>query len=166
MEQNNVIKVNNSKKISQLRGRDSITYNQDHSWIAIAQYNDKINSYHNIAMNIASITSYAIDKSAELSYVIFDDKMQTWVASYNLSDLYELSYFTGPYDYEKFSYFIQPETVASNLMAYAADFTQKELMWEYYPGEEIGSIKLDYIVTDTEDYLLTDKGKKIRIEEE
>jgi hypothetical protein len=73
---------------------------------------------------------------------------------------------TGYYDYDKFSYFIQPDTVAYNLVAYTNEFTQQQLMWLYYPSIDIGSIKLDYIVTDNEDYLLTDKGKKIRIEEE
>jgi hypothetical protein len=166
IEQNSIIKVNNSKKISELRGRDTITYHQDHSWLAVAQYNDRINAYHNIAMNVAAITGYAIENSTLASYEIFDNKLHEYITSYNLSDLYDLSYMTGYYDYDKFSYFIQPDTVAYNLVAYTNEFTQQQLMWLYYPSIDIGSIKLDYIVTDNEDYLLTDKGKKIRIEEE
>ena len=164
MEENNIPKVNKSKKISQLKGRDSITYHQDHSWIAVAQYNDKIGSYHNIAMNVSAITSYAIEQSIENSSNIVDDKIQELVYTYNLSYIAELGYFNGEYDYDKFSYLIEPQGVSYNLIIYASEYAQKQLMWDYFPGNEYGTVKIDYLITDDNEFILTDKGKKLRIE--
>ena len=69
---------NNSKKISELRGREDITMHQDHSWLAVAQYDSRVNSYHNIAMNIGVITGYCNSYSSYLnsynSYVL-DNKI-------------------------------------------------------------------------------------------
>lgn len=164
MEENNIPQVNNSKKISQLRGRDAITYHQDHSWIAVAQYNDRIGSYHNIAMNIASITGYSISKTVEASNELIDAKIAELVDTYYLAYTAQLGYFVGEYDYDKISYMIEPQSMTYNIMSYAAKYAEKQLMWDYYPSNEYGNVKIDYLITDDNEFILTDKGKKLRVE--
>lgn len=160
IEQNNIPQVNNSKKISQLRGRDAITYHQDHSWIAIAQYNDKIGSYHNLAMNISSITSYAITKAIEETKQMLNYEINNFLVSYNISYLNDLSYFVGEYDYDKFSNIITQNTISYNLISYSNEYNLNSLMWDYYPNKE--SIELNYIMTDNNEYLLSENSKKIK----
>lgn len=57
---------NNSKKISELTPRDTITYHKDHSWFAVAQYDSRVNAYVNLAMNLDTITGYCNTYSAYL----------------------------------------------------------------------------------------------------
>lgn len=164
MEENNIPKVNNSKKISQLKARDAITYHQDHSWIAIAQYNDKIGSYHNIAMNIASITGYAISKTQELNSYMIDERLEEFSTTYNISYISDLGKFQGEYDYDRFSYAIVPNTVSYNLVSYVRDYTEQSIMWDYYPSIEFNNVKIQYLTGEDGIYLLTDRGKKLRID--
>jgi len=57
---------NNSKKVSELKGRETITKHQDHTWFPVAQYDSRSNSYHNIAINLGTITSYVNSYSTNL----------------------------------------------------------------------------------------------------
>jgi hypothetical protein len=164
MGENTIPQVNNSKKISQLRGRDAITYHQDHSWIAVAQYNSLIGSYHNIAMNISAITSYAIESSVGNATTLLNDKIQELIDTYYLSYTAQLGYFVGEYDYEQLSYMIEPQSFTYNIMAYASQFAQNQIMWDYYPSNEFVNVKIDYLITDDNEFILTDKGKKLRVE--
>lgn len=163
--QNNTIpKINNSKKISELRGRDQITKHQDHSWLAVAQYNDKIGAYHNIAINIAAITGYSIEQSQiEASYFL-DEQLAYLIDKYALSYTATLSYFLGDYDYEKFSYAIQDSNIAYNIISYTTEYTNNTIAWDYYPGVEFNNVKIKYLCGEDGVNLLTDTGKKIRVD--
>ena len=57
----------NNKKISEITGRDVLPRHKDHTWLAAAQYNSQNNSYHNIAVNLQSITDYSISYSSYLN---------------------------------------------------------------------------------------------------
>ena len=52
------IDTSNNKKISELDGRETITKHQDHTWFPVAQYDSRTNTYHNIALNLKTITDY------------------------------------------------------------------------------------------------------------
>ena len=78
---------NNSKKISELKGRENITTYQNHSWLPVAQYDQRTNSYHNIAINLGTITSYSNSYASDLiSYVAAQIKEDITYISYNTSD--------------------------------------------------------------------------------
>jgi len=164
MADNNIVKVNNSKKISELRGRDEITKHQDHSWIAIAQYNDKIGAYHNIALNVSSITSYAIEQSAINSAYFLDEQIAYLVDAYSLSYTSQLSYWLGEYDYDKFSYVVNESQIAYNIISYTTQYTNNTVAWEYYPGIEFNNVRIKYLCGEDGVNLLTDTGKKIRVD--
>lgn len=164
MANNNIVKVNNSKKISELRGRDEITKHQDHSWIAIAQYNDKIGAYHNIALNVSSITSYAIEQSAINSAYFLDEQIAYLVDAYSLSYTSQLSYWLGEYDYDKFSYVVNESQIAYNIISYTTQYTNNTVAWEYYPGIEFNNVRIKYLCGEDGVNLLTDTGKKIRVD--
>lgn len=164
MADNNIVKINNSKKISELRGRDEITKHQDHSWIAIAQYNDKIGAYHNIALNISSITGYAIEQSAINSAYFLDEQIAYLVDAYSLSYTSQLSYWLGEYDYDKFSYVVNESQIAYNIISYTTQYTNNTVAWEYYPGVEFNNVRIKYLCGEDGVNLLTDTGKKIRVD--
>lgn len=164
MSDNNIVKINNSKKISELRGRDEITKHQDHSWIAIAQYNDKIGAYHNIALNISSITGYAIEQSAINSAYFLDEQIAYLVDAYSLSYTSQLSYWLGEYDYDKFSYVVNESQIAYNIISYTTQYTNNTVAWEYYPGVEFNNVRIKYLCGEDGVNLLTDTGKKIRVD--
>lgn len=164
MPDNNIVKINNSKKISELRGRDEITKHQDHSWIAIAQYNDKIGAYHNIALNISSITGYAIEQSAINSAYFLDEQIAYLVDAYSLSYTSQLSYWLGEYDYDKFSYVVNESQIAYNIISYTTQYTNNTVAWEYYPGVEFNNVRIKYLCGEDGVNLLTDTGKKIRVD--
>lgn len=80
---------NNSKKISELNPRDTITYHKDHSWFVLAQYDSRVDSYVNIAMNLDTITSYCDSYSAYLvdnSYSILNNNI-SYLREYAEGDL-------------------------------------------------------------------------------
>ena len=164
MAENIIPKVNNSKKISELRGRDQITKNQDHSWLAVAQYNDKIGAYHNIAVNIASITGYSIEQSTIKASYFVDEKLAYLVDTYSLAYTSALAYMAGEYDYERLSYSIQDSQIAYNIVSYTNEYTNSTIAWEYYPGIEFNNVKIKYLCGEDGVNLLTDTGKKIRVD--
>ena len=164
MAENTIPKVNNSRKISELRGRDEITKHQDHSWLAVAQYNDKIGAYHNIAINISAITAYAIEQSNANSTYFLDEQIAYLVDKYSLSYLGTLSYFLGDYDYERFSYNMQESQLAYNIVSYTTEYANNTIAWEYYPAVEYNNVRIKYLCGEDGEYLLTDTGKKIRID--
>lgn len=164
MADNVIPKVNNSRKISELRGRDAITKHQDHSWLAVAQYNDTIGAYHNIAINVASITGYAISASNEISTNLIDDKIAYFSESYYIPQVSTLSYMFGEYDHEKFSYSIHNSEIAYNIVTYSAVYANDIVAWEYYPSKEFNNVHILYLCGEDGEYLLTDKGKKLRVD--
>ena len=106
---------NNSKKISELDARETITYHQDHSWFPVAQYDSRISSYHNIAMNLKSITSYSIEN--------IDNKYK------NIYELDNLSY--DGYNNEQMSYIINNSNIANNLVSYTVSYSRDYFEWQF-----------------------------------
>lgn len=113
---------NRNKKISELRGRDTITSYQDHSWLPLAQYNSRINSYHNVAINLHSITSYCNSYSSEFtSYEI--DKLHKQYE--NLELLNNLSYVGDV------SYYINNSSIANTIVSYSFAYSKDYFEWQF-----------------------------------
>lgn len=106
---------NNSKKISELDPRTTITYHKDHSWLPIAQYDSRINSYVNLTMNLETITSYSIDN--------INDKYK------NIYLLDNLSY--DGYNNEEISYIINNSNIANNLVSYSVSYSRDYFEWQF-----------------------------------
>ena len=100
---------NNSKKISELTPRDTITYHKDHSWFAIAQYDSRVNAYVNLAMNLDTITGYCNSYSSYITtynaYVL-DQKIN------NLQNHVEVE-------------------VAYNVVSYAFSYSKDYFEWQF-----------------------------------
>lgn len=146
---------NNSKKISQLRGRDTITYHQDHSWLALAQYNDQIAAYHNIAINLSAITGYSINESQHLTSYAIADTVSYLVSAYNLEELRDFAYtweLNGDFSYSQ---------IGQALASYIQSYTVNSLMWQHFPSHEETMMETKYMYAENGMYVLTDKGKKI-----
>lgn len=111
---NSSIIRNNSKKISELKHRDTITKYQGNSWIPIAQYDHRINTYHNIAMNVDVITSYSINEINKDYEPIH--KMKP--LSYDLNESY-------------LSYAINDSKIAQNIVCYSISYTKNYLDWQF-----------------------------------
>ena len=117
----NPIINNRNKKISELRGRDIITTYSSNSWIPIAQYNSRINSYHNLAINISSITSYCNAYSSTItSYEI--DKLHD-----QFKDLEKLSYITNIGD---LAYYINNSDIANAIVSYSFAYNTDYFEWQ------------------------------------
>lgn len=117
----NPIINNRNKKISELRGRDIITTYSSHSWIPVAQYNSRINSYHNLAINISSITSYCNSYSSSVtSYEI--DKLHN-----QFKDLEKLSYITNIGD---LAYYINNSDIANAIVSYSFAYNTDYFEWQ------------------------------------
>lgn len=106
---NNSYIRNNSKKISELTPRDTITYHKDHSWFALAQYDSRVNSYVNIAMNLETITGYCNSYSSYVnsynSYIL-DNKI-SYLESYMIGD------------------------VRNNIISYAFSYSKDYFEWQF-----------------------------------
>ena len=100
---------NNSKKISELTPRDTITYHKDHSWFALAQYDSRIDSYVNIAMNLDTITGYCN------SYSSYINSYNTYVLDNKISYLKEQ--IAGSISY--------------NIISYAFSYSKDYFEWQF-----------------------------------
>jgi hypothetical protein len=115
---------NKNKKISELRARDTITTYSNHSWIPIAQYNQRTNSYHNVAMSLSSITTYC--NSYSVNYT--NDEIDKLHLQYeDLERLSELAYMTG----DNISYVINNSTIANNIVSYTFSYSKNYFDWQF-----------------------------------
>ena len=159
---------NNSKKISELTARDVITYHQSYSWIPIAQYDHRIDSYTNLAINIASITSYAIEHASDYTYQItYEQRIkdferyepEEWKKLLDVGKVEvtnsELSYLTNVEDA------ITNSPIAYNLTTYSIAYTLEHTGWQYLGYNTIEHPK--YLYNELEEYVLTPDGRKITI---
>ena len=105
----------NSKKISELTARDVITYHKDHSWFPVAQYDSRIDSYVNLAMNLESITSYSINT------VKNDYK--------DLESLKGLAYSYN--DNSEIAYVINNSNIANNIVSYTFAYNKDYFEWQF-----------------------------------
>lgn len=113
---------NRNKKISELRGKNTITTYQAHSWLPLAQYNSRINSYHNVAINLYSITSYCNSYASEFtSYEI--NKLHNQYK--NLEELNNISYI------QDLAYYIQNSTIANNIVSYSFSYSKDYFEWQF-----------------------------------
>ena len=116
---------NKNKKISELRARDTITTYSNHTWIPIAQYNQRTNSYHNIAMNLSSITTYCNSYSSNYT----DNEIVKLHEQYE--DLEKFSELNQITDTENITYIINNSTIAHNLVSYTFSYSKNYLDWQF-----------------------------------
>lgn len=115
---------NKNKKISELRAKDTITTYSNHSWLPIAQYNQRTNSYHNVAINLSSITTYC--NSYSVNYT--NDEIDKLHLQYeDLERLSELAYMTG----DNISYVINNSTIANNIVSYTFSYSKNYFDWQF-----------------------------------
>ena len=103
----------NSKKISELRGRETITSYQDHSWLPVAQFDARTNTYHNIAMNVKSLTSYSITT------------IETKLGDVN--NMINIAYASA----ENISYLINNSSIAHNIVSYSFSYSKDYFEWQF-----------------------------------
>ena len=156
---------NNSKKISELTPRNVITYHQAYSWIPIAQYDHRIDSYINLAMNISSITGYSVEQSYNISY---EQRIEDF-EKYRPEEWEELLKIGDePITYTNLSYLttigdlIRNNQIASNLTTYNYSYISNHMGWEYF--DERNYSKPTYLFDDNEEYVLDEKGNKIIVD--
>ena len=114
---------NNSKKISELISRDTITKHKDHSWLPVAQYDSRINSYHNIAINLDVITSYSTNYTDDrISYTF-----QTITSDYN--DLKEFQTYTR-------NGYVQSSYIGNNIISYSFAYSKSYIDWQHINQDE------------------------------
>lgn len=99
----------NSKKISELTPRETITYHQNHSWIPLAQYDGRVNAYVNIAMNLETVTSYCN------SYSTYINTYSSYILDNRITYLQE--HIEGP--------------VSNNIISYAFSYSKDYFEWQF-----------------------------------
>lgn len=112
----------NSKKISELIKREHITTYQAYTWFPAAQYDHRVNSYFNFAMNLSAITGYCNAYSYNLIGE-FTDKI-----SYELGEIDKLMEITGG---ENISYYINNSDIASTIIAYSFSYNINYIDWQF-----------------------------------
>lgn len=157
---------NNSKRISELKPRDIITYHQAYSWIPIAQYDHRIDSYTNLAINIAAITSYSASYAYDmiLTERAYNDaryNMDEWQNLIDFSNAYAADGYISENVNELFTY----TSVGQAQHAYTMSYVGYIYGWQYLYGNYDVEIpeRPEYLYTELEDYLLTEDGRKILV---
>ena len=159
---------NNSKKISELTARDVITYHQSYSWIPIAQYDHRIDTYVNLAINISSITGYDIEHASDYSYQLSYEQRLEDFERYKpeewkkLLDVGEVQITNSEFSYlSNVSEAIANSPIAYNLTTYSIAYTLEHTGWQYFGYTYIDHP--EYLYTELEEYIITADGRKITI---
>lgn len=157
---------NNSKRISELKPRDIITYHQAYSWIPVAQYDHRIDSYTNFAINIAALTDYSTAYSYQLAneataYLEYSYNLDEWLRLRAIGTAYNTGYITPELDE-----LVANSEIAQNLITYSFSYTDTLHGWRYLFGHYDVDIprRPEYLYTDLEQYILTEDGRKIMID--
>jgi len=116
---------NKNKKISELRARNTITTYSNNSWIPIAQYNQRTASYHNVAINLSSITSYCNSYSSNYT----DNEIVKLHEQYE--DLEKFSELNQITDTENITYIINNSNIAHNLVSYTFSYSKNYFDWQF-----------------------------------
>ena len=116
---------NKNKKISELRARNTITTYSNNSWIPIAQYNQRTASYHNVAINLSSITSYCNSYSSNYT----DNEIVKLHEQYE--DLEKFSELNQITDTENITYVINNSNIAHNLVSYTFSYSKNYFDWQF-----------------------------------
>ena len=117
--------LNDSKKISELIKLRKITKHQENSWIPMAQYNSRTDTYTNAAINLEAITSYNINHA--YSYVASEFGAY-WI------DLLKVGTSKGN---DNIGYAISYSNIANNLLGYTFTYTVRYFDWQIVPGTYI-----------------------------
>lgn len=120
--------VNDSKKISELRARNVITQHQENSWLPVAQYNSRTDSYTNIAMSVEAITSYVLSYSSSYTAYVVHDEIEK-ITGQGWVDLMAIGE-ADPTDIEQIGSYIKESSVAANMTTYAFAYTYQYLSWQ------------------------------------
>lgn len=112
----------NSKKISELTKRQYITTYQSYTFIPIAQYDHRVNSYFNFAINLSAITSYCNTYSYNLIDE-FTDKIDS-----QLNEIDKLMEITGG---ENIAYYINNSDIASTIISYGFSYNINYIDWQF-----------------------------------
>ena len=156
---------NNSKKISELKPRDIITTHKDHSWIPVSQYDARIASYTNFAINIKALTDYTDSYSYNISYnntyeLKNELNMEEWNDLLNVGYAYNPGYISPEMD-EKYAY----SSIAKNISTYTFSYTSYIYGWQYLYGKY--SVNTDNIenvnFSELENYIVDSEGNKIEL---
>lgn len=113
----------NSEKISELRRRSEISY-QNNTWIPVAQYEPRINSYYNLAINLDSITSYCNDYSYGLMHGLNEQ------ISYELNEVDKLIEIGNSDTPDNITYNINNSSIASTIISYGFSYSVNYLDWQ------------------------------------
>lgn len=127
--------LNDSKKISELRKLSKVTKHQENTWIPIAQYNSRTDTYTNAAINLQAITSYNIGHS--YSYLA-NEFGSYWI------DLLKVGTYEGT---ENIGEAIAGSAIANNFLSYTFTYTIRHLDWQVVKGTYIP----DYFVPNHPD---------------
>lgn len=157
---------NNSKKISELKPRDIITYHQAYSWLPVSQYDHRIDAYTNFRINLSALTDYTSTYSYEVaenlhSYIKEEFNHDEWIDLLNVGYAYNPGYISEELD-EKYTY----SCIAQNITTYTVSYTSYLHGWHYLFGnyDVVITPRPEYLYTELEEYILTEDGKKITID--
>ena len=117
--------LNDSKKISELRKLTKITKHQENSWVPMAQYNSRTDTYTNAAINLQAITSYNLDHAYSYLASEFDHH---WI------DLLRTGTSEGT---DNIGYAISNSCIANNILSYTFTYTIRHLDWQIVDGSYI-----------------------------
>ena len=157
---------NNSKRISELKPRDVITYHQSYSWIPVAQYDHRIDSYTNLAINISALTDY----TSTYAYNVANQVAEYYAYTYDLSDWEKLHAIGESYNYgyitDELDSLVSYSSIAQNIITYSFSYTDRLHGWRYLFGHYDLDIpaRPEYLYTELEQYILTEDGTKIMID--
>ena len=112
----------NSKKISELLKRQHISSYQNNTWIPVAQYEPRINSYYNLAINLNAITEYC----NTYSYNLMDNLSDK--ISYELNEVDKLIQIA---EGENIAYYINNSSIASTIISYGFTYNINYLDWQF-----------------------------------
>lgn len=117
--------VNDSKKISELRKLTKITKHQENSWVPMAQYNSRTDTYTNAAINLRAITTYNVEHS--YSYLA-SEFGSNWI------DLLKVGTSEGTDNIGKS---ISNSIIANNVLSYTFTYTIRHLDWQIVNGSYV-----------------------------
>ena len=117
--------INDSKKISELRKLTTVTKHKENTWIPIAQYNSRTETYTNAAINLQAITTYLTNNMYAYVAYEFDDE---WLKLKQ----------TGHWEkYDEFRSYIRNSYIADSLVSYTFTYTVDYFQWQIVPYSQI-----------------------------
>lgn len=149
---------NNSKKISELKPYELTSY-KGSSWIPIAQYDPRIDSYTNFALNLGTIVDYSdISSYNAIGEFILSYDLQNWTQLNEFGKLENPGYIT-----QEMSYLLTYSYVAQNIITYSVSYTNKLHGWQYLFGNYNVTIpdRPNYKFSEQEEYIIDINGKKL-----